>query len=81
MDFLNELFAKLTNAWLGWDTTYRLLAVGVAAVLAYLIIRALPPLVRFVLIAALVIAVVWVLFPGKICTLPWISTLQALCAH
>jgi hypothetical protein len=81
VDFLHRLIDDFTAKWSGWDTNYRLLAIGVGAVFAYLIIRAIPPLVRFLLVAALAIGVVSVLFPGAICSLPWVSTLQTVCPH
>ena len=81
MDLLHKLFADVMDAWAGWDVRYRLVAVGVFALIVYLLLQSLHPIVRFLVLAVLVVGLAWLLFPAEVCTLPWISTLQALCPH
>ena len=81
MDLLHKLLADVMNAWAGWDVRYRLVAVGVFALIVYVLLQALHPLVRFLILAVLALGIAWLLFPAEVCTLPWLSTLQALCPH
>jgi hypothetical protein len=81
VELLHKLLADITNAWSGWDGRYRLLAVGVIALVVYLLLQALHPLIRFLILAVLVIGLVWMMFPAEVCTLPGISTLQTFCPH
>ena len=71
----------MMDAWAGWDFRYRLVAVGVFALIVYVLLQALHPLVRFLILAVLALGIAWLLFPAEVCTLPWLSTLQALCPH
>jgi hypothetical protein len=75
MDLLHKLFADMTTAWAGWDVRYRVGAVAVVALVVYLLLSALHPLVRFLLLAVFIIGVAWLMFPGQVCTLPGLSTL------
>ncbi len=70
MDLLHKLFADLMTAWAGWDARYRIGAVAVAALVVYLLLSALHPLVRFLLLAVFVIGVAWLMFPAQVCALP-----------
>ncbi len=79
MDLLHKMFADLMTARAGWDTRYRIVAVAVAALIAYVILRALHPIVRFLLLAILFLGIAYMVFPEKVCQLPWISTLQMAC--
>jgi hypothetical protein len=81
VDLLHKLLADVMNAWAGWDVRYRLVAVGVFALIVYVLLQALHPLVRFLILAVLALGIAWLLFPAEVCTLPWLSTLQALCPH
>ena len=81
MDLLHKLLADLTGAWASWDVRYRLVAVGVFALVVYMLMQALHPLVRFIVLALLALGIAWLLFPAEVCTLPWISSLQAVCPH
>ena len=81
MDLLHKLLADVMDAWAGWDVRYRLVAVGIFALIVYVLLQALHPLVRFLILAVLALGIAWLLFPAEVCTLPWLSTLQALCPH
>ncbi len=81
MDLLHKLLADVMDAWASWDVRYRLVAVGVFALVVYLLLQALNPLVRFLVLAILALGIAWMLFPAEVCTLPWISTLRALCPN
>lgn len=81
MDFLHKLIADLANAWTGWDTNYRVLAAVVMALFVYLLLRAIPFVLRIVIAVAVVAGVAWTLYPAQTCALPWVSTIEALCPH
>jgi hypothetical protein len=81
VDLLHRLYADVMSAWSGWDVRYRLVAVAIAALIVYLLLQALHPIVRFLILALFVIGIAWLLFPAEICTLPWISTLHTFCPH
>jgi hypothetical protein len=81
VDLLHKLLADVMDAWAGWDVRYRLVAVGVFALVVYLLLQSLHPLVRFLILGVLAVGLAWLLFPAEVCTLPWLSTLQALCPH
>jgi|GEM_PF-637003 len=87
MDYLKELAGRANFAatWEAWSPEYRVLAIAVALVLAYWLLRvAVPALVRVlrpVLIAVFVLAAVWALFPEATCSIELISKLPILCSR
>lgn len=64
---------------------YRVLAVIVALLVAYVALRAIVPsvlrLLRPVLFLALVLLAVWVLYPSETCSIEFLSKLPILCVR
>jgi len=87
MDYLKELAARanLSATWEAWTPEYRVLAIAVALVFAYWVLRvAVPAVVRIlrpVLLAAFVFGAVWALFPEATCSIEPISKLPVLCSR
>ena len=86
MEYLKELAARVDLAtWNSWSMQYRVLAVVVGLLVAYLVLRAILPavlrLVRWVIFLALVLFAVWVLFPTESCSIEVLSKLPILCAR
>lgn len=81
MDLLHSIYADIMSAWSGWDVRYRLVAVAVAALVVYLLLQALHPIFRFLILVLFVLGIAWLLFPAETCTLPGISNLRTFCPH
>ena len=86
MEYFKELVARANlGTWDSWSMQYRVLAVIVALLLAYVVLRAILPvalrLLRPVLFLALVLIAVWVLYPSETCSIEFLSKLLILCAR
>ena len=87
MEYLRELAgrADLSATWGSWSTQYRVLAVIVALLAAYLALRSIVPAVlrmlRPGLFLVIVLLGVWALFPAEICSIEALSRLPLLCRH
>lgn len=86
MEYFKELVARANlGSWDSWSMQYRVLAVIVALLVAYVALRAILPvalrLLRPVLFFALVLLAVWVLYPSEICSIEFLSKLPVLCAR
>ena len=85
MEYLKELAnrADLGAAWASWSTQYRVLAVIVALLAAYLALRSVVPVVLRLLRPGLLIMIgllgVWALFPAETCSIELLSRLPMLC--
>jgi hypothetical protein len=86
VDFLKELANRADlGSWTSWSMQYRVLAVIVGLLVAYLALRAIVPvalrLLRPVLFFALVLLAVWVLYPTETCSIEFLSRIPVLCAR
>jgi hypothetical protein len=87
MEYLKELASRadLGATWDSWSTQYRLMAVIVGLLAAYLALRSVVPTVLRLLKPALLIIVVllgvWALFPAETCSIELLSRLPLLCRH
>lgn len=86
MEYLKELIARVDlSTWNSLSMQYRVLAVIVGLLVAYLVLRAILPavlrLVRWVIFLALVVFGVWLLFPTETCSIEVMSKLPILCAR
>ncbi|HTR85157.1 MAG TPA: hypothetical protein VMI56_11820 [Reyranella sp.] len=85
MDFLHRLADRidLGGGWQSWNTATRAIVVVVAAVLVWGLARgALPALLRLLrplLIAMILFAVLWLVFPDVVCSMEWTANLPSLC--
>lgn len=85
MEYLKELAgrADLAAIWDSWSTQYRLLAVIVALLVAYVALRSVVPAVlrmlRPGLFVVIVLLGVWALFPTETCSIEFLSRLPLLC--
>lgn len=87
MEFLKELAnrADLGTTWDSWSTQYRVLAVILGLLAAYLVLRSVVPtvlrLLRPGLFLIVVLLGVWALFPAETCSIELLSKLPLLCRH
>ncbi len=85
MEYLKELASRadLGTTWDSWGTQYRVLAVIVALLAAYLALRSVLPAVLRMLRPGLFIVIVllgvWALFPAETCSIEVLSRLPLLC--
>jgi hypothetical protein len=85
VEYLKELASRadLGTTWDSWGTQYRVLAVIVALLAAYLALRSVLPAVLRMLRPALFIVIVllgvWALFPAETCSIEVLSRLPLLC--
>jgi multisubunit Na+/H+ antiporter MnhE subunit len=85
VEYLKQLAnrADLGTLWASWSTQYRVLAVIVGLLAAYLVLRSIVPAVLRMLRPALFFVVVllgvWALFPAETCSIELISRLPFLC--
>ena len=85
MEYLKELAnrADLGTTWDSWSTQYRVLAVIVGLLVAYMALRSVVPAVvrmlRPALFLAIILVGVWALFPTEICSIELLSRLPLLC--
>jgi multisubunit Na+/H+ antiporter MnhE subunit len=86
VEFLRDLAnrANLGN-WDSWSTQYRVLAVLVALLAAWLVVRAVVPtllrLLRPAFLIAIVLLAIWALYPAETCAIEFLSKLPLLCAR
>ena len=87
MEYLKELAnrADLEAIWGSWSTQYRLIAVIVGLLVAYLALRSVVPTVLRLLKPALLILIVllglWVVFPTETCSIEVLARLPLLCGR
>ena len=87
MEYLKELAnrADLGATWGSWSTQYRVIAVVVGVLVAYLALRSVVPTVLRLLKPALVILIVllglWAVFPSETCSIEVLASLPLLCRH
>ena len=86
MEYLKELASRADlGSWNSWSMQYRVLAVIVGLLVAYMALRAIVPtvlrLLRPVLFLALVLLAVWVLYPAETCSIEVLAKLPVLCAR
>ena len=85
MEYLKELASRadLAGIWASWSTQYRVIAVIVALLAAYLALRAVvPTLLRLPKSAVLILIALlglWAVFPAEICSIEVLSRLPLLC--
>jgi hypothetical protein len=85
MEYLKELASRadLGTTWDSWSTQYRVLAVIVGLLAAYLALRSVVPtvlrLLRPGLFLVIVLLGVWALFPAETCSIDLLSRLPLLC--
>jgi multisubunit Na+/H+ antiporter MnhE subunit len=86
VEYLRELANRANlGSWDSWNTQYRLLAVVVGLLVAYLALRMMVPAVlrilRPFLFLAIVLLAVWALYPTETCSIEFLSKLPILCAR
>lgn len=85
MEYLKELASRadLATTWDSWSTQYRVLAVILGLLAAYLALRSVVPvllrLLRPGLFLIVVLLGVWALFPAETCSIEVLSRLPFLC--
>jgi len=81
MDFLHRLADRidLGGGWQSWNTATRAIVVVVAALLVWGLARGVMPLLRPLLIAAVLVGVLWLVFPDVICSMSWTVNVPSLC--
>ena len=85
MEYLKELAnrADLAGTWDSWGTQYRVIAVIVGLLVAYLAVRSVVPTVLRLLKPALLILIVmlglWAVFPTETCSIEFLSRLPLIC--
>ncbi|GEP54357.1 hypothetical protein [Reyranella soli] len=86
MDYLKELANRADfSAWQSWSMQYRVLAVVVGLLVAWLALRSVLPamlqLLRPALFIVVVLIAVWALFPAETCSIEILARLPKLCAR
>ncbi|MBY0325060.1 MAG: hypothetical protein K2X72_40530 [Reyranella sp.] len=86
MEYLKELANRADfSAWQSWSMQYRVLAVVVGLLVAWLVLRSILPavlrLLRPALFAVIVLIAVWALFPAETCSIEILARLPKLCAR
>ena len=85
VEYLKELASRadLAGIWDSWSTQYRVIAVIVGLLVAYLALRSIVPTVLRLLKPALLIVIVllglWAIFPTETCSIELLSRLPLLC--
>ena len=85
MEYLKELAdrADLGATWDSWSTQYRVIAVILGLLIAYLALRSVVPTVLRLLKPALLVVIVllglWVVFPTETCSIEVLSRLPLIC--
>lgn len=85
MEYLKELASRadLGATWGSWSTQYRVIAVIVGLLVAYLALRSVVPTVLRLLKPALLILIVllglWAVFPAETCSIEVLARLPLLC--
>lgn len=86
MEYLKELANRADfSAWQSWSMQYRVLAVVVGLLVAWLVLRSVLPavlrLLRPALFIVVVLIAVWALFPAETCSIEILARLPKLCAR
>ena len=86
MEYLKELANRADfGAWHSWGIQYRVLAVVVGLLVAWLVLRSVLPamlrLLRPALFIVVVLIAVWALFPAETCSIEILARLPKLCAR
>ena len=86
MEYLKELANRADfSAWHSWGIQYRVLAVVVGLLVAWLVLRSVLPavlrLLRPALFIVVVLIAVWALFPAETCSIEILARLPKLCAR
>ncbi|WP_421997907.1 hypothetical protein [Reyranella sp.] len=86
MDYLKELLARADlGSWESWSTQYRVLAVIVGLLAAYVVVRLVVPtvlrLLRPALFLVAVLIAVRLLYPAQVCSVELVANLPYLCAR
>ena len=85
MEYLKELAnrADLGATWDSWSTQYRVIAVILGLLIAYLALSSIVPTVLRLLKPALLILIVllglWAVFPTETCSIEVLSRLPLIC--
>jgi hypothetical protein len=85
VEYLKELAnrADLASTWDSWSTQYRVIAVIVGLLVAYLALRSVVPTVLRLLKPALLVLIVllglWAVFPIETCSIEVLARLPLLC--
>jgi hypothetical protein len=85
VEYLKELASRadLGETWDSWSTQYRVIAVIMGLLVAYLVLRSIVPTVLQLLKPALLILVVllglWAVFPTETCSIEVLSRLPLIC--
>ena len=84
MEYLKELANRADfSAWHSWSIQYRVLAVIVGLLVAWLALRSILPamlrLLRPALFIVVVLIAVWALFPAETCSIELLSRLPFIC--
>ena len=86
MEYLKELANRADfSAWHSLGIQYRVLAVVVGLLVAWLVLRSVLPavlrLLRPALFIVVVLIAVWALFPAETCSIDFLARLPMLCAR
>jgi hypothetical protein len=86
VEYLKALAARAgLGSWESWGPQYRLLAIVLGLLAAYLAVRVLGPAVlrilRPFLFLAFALAALWALYPTETCSIEFLSTLPILCGR
>ena len=86
MEYLKELANRADfSTWQSWSMQYRVLAVVVGLLVAWLALRSVLPamlrLLRPALFIVVVLIAVWALFPAETCSIEILARLPKLCAR
>ena len=87
MEYLKTLAARagLSGSWESWLPQYRVLAVVLGLLAAYLLVRVMGPTVlrilRPLLFLVFALAALWALYPAETCSIEFLSKLSMLCAR
>jgi hypothetical protein len=85
VEYLKELASRadLAGIWDSWSAQYRVIAVIVGLLVAYLALRSIVPTVLRLLKPALLIVIVllglWAVFPTETCSIEFLSRLPLIC--
>jgi hypothetical protein len=86
VEYLKELLVRADlGGWQSWSTLYRVLVVVGGLLAAYWLLRvAVPAVLRILrpfILAAIVLAAIWAMFPAETCSLEFLARLPTLCGR
>ena len=81
MEYLKELAnrADLEAIWGSWSTQYRVIAVIVGLLVAYLVVPTVLRLLKPALLILIVLLGLWAVFPTETCSIEVLSRLPLIC--